>query len=249
MLCVQFQIPSWNSFTLSISKAVNSNVCRGFNPPSSIINKSVQQPTGWKSDLFPPNTTGHHFLSAIPCIFDGTEPAIKGTLAGGAGTGNGSWFLMASLSDYLIALQKSIQDLFLREPNNSGSLSYPGLKPSPLWKGNFYFWYNSSNHWNTSKQFFHMQRWDVSSFKCTTCLPKPVSCLRLRSVSYIAGAGSHYWQLKPSSVSKEAHSRPMRPTQHPRLNRSPVDSCSAHICVLGRSFHSFVEPVQSQRLH
>lgn len=135
MLCVQFQIPSWNSFTLSISKAVNSNVCRGFNPPSSIINKSVQQPTGWKSDLFPPNTTGHHFLSAIPCIFDGTEPAIKGTLAGGAGTGNGSWFLMASLSDYLIALQKSIQDLFLREPNNSGSLSYPGLKPSPYEKG------------------------------------------------------------------------------------------------------------------
>lgn len=73
----------------------------------------------------------------------------------------------------------------------------------------------------------------ASSFIFTSFLPTRVSCLRLRIVSYIASAGSHYWQLKRSSVSQEAHSRPMWPAQHPRLNRNPVHSCSARICVLG----------------
>lgn len=78
-----------------------------------------------------------------------------------------------------------------------------------------------------------MQMCHASSFIFMSFLPTRVSCLRLRSVSYIVSAGSHYWQLKRSSVSQEAHSRPMWPAQHPRLNRNPVHSCSARILCVG----------------
>lgn len=89
-----------------------------------------------------------------------------------------------------------------------------------------------SNHRNTSKELLYAEVWCIFLI-FTSFLPSLVSCLRLWSVSYIASAGSHGWQLKQSSVSQEAHSKPMWPAQHPRLNSNPVDSCSARICVLG----------------